>query len=274
MPSQISDMNANFEISYNWLMAEKVSEIEKTKNILVQIWDIKWARYCLFLSIGVFIGCCGLTSIALLIPTDDIPELAESVPPTSTAVESTKESMLVPPSATLSPSNTPTEYPTTTPTMTNTPLSAIELTHTAQSSNSTGTAISIQATQTTIAGQSTATRQAYYDNLTSTAAYLPSGITFLEIENNYYDMDDAEWYKYRKSLVGEIVLWTGEVLDKVGDALFLDMGQYAFDRMIVLHKVHSITVNRLEIGASVTFIAVILDVTPYCDIQLNLIDMQ
>jgi hypothetical protein len=179
---------------------------------------------------------------------------------------------------TLTPSKTNTATFTLTPsktnTPTNTPLLPEEITQTAISENVTGTAESIQATQTAKAAQATSTRRAYESNLTATAAARPSTLTFMEIENSYYDMEDDPWNNYRASSKGVRVQWTGRILDTVFDTLLLDMGQYRPDRMIALHKVPTITVEKLKIGDTVTFIAVITDVTFYCDVQLNLIEMK
>jgi len=168
----------------------------------------------------------------------------------------------------------PTLTPTKTNTPTETPIPSWEMTQTAISEFATGTAEANIATQTAMAAQSTSTRQAYDLSLTATAAAHPSSTTFLEIESNYYNMEDEQWNDYRSSLKGEIIQWTGKILDKTFDTLLIDMGQYAPDRLVALHKVPTATVDKLNIGNTVSFIAIITDITFYSDVQLNLTEMK
>jgi|GEM_PF-6156929 len=156
----------------------------------------------------------------------------------------------------------------------NTPVPSENQTQTAVAELATGTAEAKIATQDARDIQATSTQKAHELNLTATAASRPSSLTFTEIESNYYDLEDEPWNEYRSNLKGEIVLWTGIVLDKTFDTLILDLGQYAPDRLIALHQIPVATVDKLKIRDSVTFIAKITDVTFYCDVQLNLIEMK
>lgn len=171
---------------------------------------------------------------------------------------------------------TPTFTVTPSPTRTLTPTSTYTLTptFTVTTIPETATALAMQATQTKAAVYATATRQAYETNLTATAAARPSSITFLQIENNYYDMDDDEWNQYRASLKGTIIQWTGKVLSAFGTTVDMNMGQYKGDRVILLQKVNTSTIADIDIGQQITFIAKIVDVSFYCDVYLNLVEMK
>lgn len=130
-------------------------------------------------------------------------------------------------------------------------------------------------TQTAMVVQATSTHQAYEIMLTATAIARPSDLTFLEIENNYYNLDDNDWNSYRASLKGLRVQWSGMLLHSdVADTLQLYMGQYALNRMITLHIPPTITINKLNEGDTIIFIAEILDVTFFCDVQLILLEMK
>jgi len=185
---------------------------------------------------------------------------------------------------------TPTETPTDTPLAPAEQTAQAEMTRqaqqtevgaatqTASAQNATSTREALSVTQTEASRIATATRQKYIANTTATAAARPSGLTFLQIEDKYYAYDpvteDDKWNEYRASLNGTVVQWTGQVLDAFGDTLLLDMGQYAFDRMIALHRVPAVTVDNTKIGQWVTFVARITEVTYYSDVHLNLVEMK
>lgn len=178
------------------------------------------------------------------------------------------------PLPTFTNTSTNTLMPTLPNTATNTLIPSENQTQTAVAEIETGTAEVSKATQAAMDTHATSTQKANELSMTATAASRPSSLTFTEIESKYYDLDDEPWNEYRSNLKGEVVQWTGKILDKTFDTLILDLGQYAPDRLIALHQIPVATVDKLTIKDSVTFIATITDVTFYCDVQLNLIEMK
>ena len=217
---------------------------------------------------------CLLTCISLCVGAILISGCSPSESSVQTAIYETdaaKPTLMVKLTSFTSYTKTPTLTKTATKSMT--PTIANTSTET-QIPPKEMTQAAILGTQTARAVESTSTQRAYEINLTTTASARPSLITFLEVEGNYYDMEDEQWNSYRSSLKGEIIQWTGKILDKTFDTLLLDMGQYAPDRMVALHKVPTVTVDGLKVGNTVSFIATITDVTFYCDVQLNFTEMK
>lgn len=230
--------------------------------------QIDLRRFLYFLAISILlVGCSSSEKViqTAIAKTD-------AAKPTSTLAQTISPSNSPLPSSTNTPTSTLT--PTLTNTPSNTPIPSENQTQTAVAELTTETAEAKIATQAARGIQATSTQKAHELNLTATAASRPSSLTFTELESNYYDLDDEPWNEYRSSLKGEIVLWTGIVLDKTFDTLVLDLGQYAPDRLIALHQIPIATVDKVNIRDSVTFIAKITEVTFYCDVQLNLIEMK
>lgn len=108
-------------------MVDIKREIERIKSIGAQIWELQLARYCIFLFAGVLIGCCGLGSIALFIPTGDsdappsetrAPKNTFTPSPSFTPSRSPTATIYLSPTASFTPSITATFTETLTPSIT------------------------------------------------------------------------------------------------------------------------------------------------------------